>query len=121
MSGGETSIKVVDFNFEVQKPPEIKEVKGKPYIFYGTQAPYRNQYPQMLIDLFNRSAKHNAIVSAKAMYVAGQNWAINPDKVHSVTDEALISRLLKKANEDEDLNEILEKVSLDFELFDAFE
>lgn len=120
MSGGETSIKVVNFNFDVQKPPEIKEVKGKPYIFYGTQAPYRNQYPQMLIDLFNRSAKHNAIVSAKAMYVAGQNWAINPDKVHSVTDKALINRLLKKANEDEDLNEILEKVSLDFELFDAF-
>lgn len=120
MAGGETNIKVVELKFDLQKPPEIKEVKGKPYIFYGTKLPYRNQYPQMLIDLFNRSAKHNAIVSAKAMYVAGQNWAINPDKVRTVTEEAQISRLIKKANETEDLNEILEKVALDFELFDGF-
>jgi len=115
-----TDVKVIEFKFDMQKPPEIKEVKGKPYMFYGTKSPYKNQYPAMLIDLFNRSAKHNAIVSAKAMYVAGKGWGINPDRVRNVTEEAQVNRLVTKANEVEDLNDILEKAALDFELFDGF-
>jgi predicted transcriptional regulator len=54
------------------------------------------------------------------MYVAGKGWGINSERVLNVTDEALVNRLVTKANEVEDLNDILEKSALDFELFDGF-
>ena len=63
-----------------------------------------NDYPQYLLDLFNKSAKHNAIIRGKVNYIVGNGWA---------GEDALV----KKVNREETLNDLTKKVALDLELF----
>jgi len=86
--------------FAEAKQPEYKEKKGEGYMQYGQN----NDYPQYLLDLFNKSAKHNAIIRGKVNYIVGNGWA---------GEEALV----KKVNREESLIDLTKKVALDLELF----
>ena len=86
--------------FAEAKQPEYKEKKGEGYMQYGQN----NDYPQYLLDLFNKSAKHNAIIRGKVNYIVGNGWA---------GDEAIV----KKVNREESLIDLTKKVALDLELF----
>jgi len=86
--------------FAEAKQPEYKEKKGEGYMQYGQN----NDYPQYLLDLFNKSAKHNAIIRGKVNYIVGNGW---------VGEEAIV----KKVNREETLNDLTKKVALDLELF----
>jgi ribosomal protein S25 len=86
--------------FAEAKQPEYKEKKGEGYIQYGE----KNDYPQYLIDLFNKSAKHNAIVKSKVHYISGNGWSGSEEFIQHV-------------NRTETLNDLTRKVSLDIELF----
>lgn len=114
-----TDIKVVKMEFDIQKPPVFKEQRGKDWIMYGIDEPYKNLYPQFLIDLFNRSAKHNAIISGKSEYVSANGWEVD-DNGLSVESRARLERFIKNANEDESLNDLLPKVATDLEVFNGF-
>ncbi len=85
--------------FAEAKQPEYKEKKGEGYMQYGQN----NDYPQYLLDLFNKSAKHNAIVRNKVNYIVGNGWA---------GEDAIV----KKVNREESLNDLTKKVALDLEL-----
>jgi hypothetical protein len=61
--------------FSNDKVPVFTEVRNKDYINYGED----NNYPNFLVTLFNRSAKHNAILTAKQLYIAGQGLAFNAE------------------------------------------
>ena len=86
--------------FAEAKQPEYKEKKGEGYIQYGE----KNDYPIYLIDLFNKSAKYNAIVKSKVHYISGNGWAGSEGFIQHV-------------NRTETLNDLTRKVSLDIELF----
>jgi hypothetical protein len=86
--------------FAEAKQPEYKEKKGEGYMQYGQN----NDYPQYLLDLFNKSAKHNAIIRGKVNYIVGNGWAGEQD-------------MIKKVNREESLNDLTKKVALDLELF----
>jgi hypothetical protein len=86
--------------FAEAKQPEYKEKKGEGYMQYGQN----NDYPQYLLDLFNKSAKHNAIVRGKVNYIVGNGWA---------GEEPIV----KQVNREETLNDLTKKVALDIELF----
>lgn len=116
---GENSVRVVEFKFDIQKPPVFKEQRGKEWIQFGIDDPYRNQYPQFLIDLYNRSAKHNAIVSAKSEFISANGFVVDAEGL-SVQREASLQHFINHANEDEALNDILPKVTTDLELFNGF-
>jgi predicted transcriptional regulator len=76
-----------------------------------------NLYPDFLIELFNKSPKHNAIVSAKASYVAG----IGTEVFGSNTEEiAKAEAKLKNINAYETYEELKAKVAYDAELFNGF-
>jgi hypothetical protein len=92
--------------FAEAKQPEFKEKKGEGYIQYGD----RNDYPNYLVDLFNKSAKHNAIVKSKVHYISANGWKGSPEA------EAFI----EKVNRMESLNDLTRKVSLDAELFGGY-
>ena len=92
--------------FAEAKQPEFKEKKGEGYIQYGD----RNDYPNYLVDLFNKSAKHNAIIKSKVHYITANGWKGSPEA------EAFI----EKVNRMESLNELTRKVSLDAELFGGY-
>lgn len=86
--------------FAEAKQPEYIEKKGEGWIGYG----HRNDYPNYLVELFNKSAKHNSIVKSKVHYICGNGWT---------GSEGFIN----KPNRTENLDDLTRKVSLDIELF----
>ena len=98
--------------FSNDKVPVFSEVRNKDYINYGED----NNYPNFLVTLFNRSAKHNAILTAKQLYIAGQGLAFNAENLPSdkiVSTQAFIDN----ANPYESLHSVSSKMALDIELF----
>lgn len=61
---------IVVLKFADSKIPEFKEVKSKDYILYGEN----NDYPEYLTYLYNKSAKHNAIINGKCNYILGSGF-----------------------------------------------
>jgi len=97
------------------KTPPFIEVKGKEYIYYGTN----NDYPQYLLELYNRSAKHNAIIEAKAAHILGKGWSVDRTGL-SIEEYAKLIDQTKKANPGENLDHLTFKAILDMEIFGGF-
>lgn len=93
--------------------PEFKELKNSDWVQFG----HDNLYPQRLIELYDRSATHNSIITGKVHYIAGEGLRVDDAKVKNVQDVAEIQGMIKKANPDEGLESIMLKAALDFELF----
>jgi len=100
-------------NFHDNKLPVFKENKAKGFVTFGAD----NQYPDFLIELFNKSPKHNAIVSAKASYVAGIGTEVYGQ---NTTDIAKAEAKLKNINAYETYEELKAKIAYDAELFNGF-
>lgn len=98
--------------FAEAKQPEYKEKKGEGggYIEFG----HRNDYPNYLVDLFNKSAKHNAIIKGKVNYITGNGFKPKQDA------DPVAEQFILQANQAESLNDILRKCSIDQELFGGF-
>lgn len=94
------------------KVPEFKEVKSKEWVLYGE----KDDYPQYLLELFNRSAKHNAIVTGKVHYIKGNGFEIIEEGL-TVGEIAAIQDFIKNLNEEDSLDDILYKVANDLEIF----
>jgi hypothetical protein len=92
--------------FAEAKQPEFKEKKGEGYIQYGD----RNDYPNYLVELFNKSAKHNAIIKSKVHYITANGWTGSPEA----------EPFIDKVNRMESLEDLTRKVSLDAELFGGY-
>jgi DNA-binding MarR family transcriptional regulator len=86
--------------FAEAKQPEYVEKKGEGWVGYG----HRNDYPNYLVELFNKSAKHNSIIKSKVHYICGNGWVGNKDFIDHV-------------NRSESLNDLTRKVSTDIEIF----
>jgi hypothetical protein len=100
-------------NFAESKIPVFKENKAKNYITYGTD----NKYPQMLIDLYNSSPKHGAIVSQKAQYIAGDKTEVIANNTEQLT---IANDRLASINSYESFDDVKAKIAADLELFDGF-
>lgn len=99
-------------SFSNDKVPVFSEVRNKDYINYGED----NNYPNFLVTLFNRSAKHNAILTAKQLYIAGQGLAFNAENLP--TDKIVSTQaFIDNANPYESLHSVSSKMALDIELF----
>lgn len=91
--------------FAEAKQPKFSEKKGKDggFITYGE----KNDYPQYLVNLFNKSPKHNAILRSKVHYIAGNGWSGGDDA----------QNFINNANRNESLFDLTKKLSTDIELF----
>ena len=101
--------------FEQYFVPKIKEVKGKKWVYFGEN----NDFPQYLIDLYNQSAVHNAIINGKVSYLKGKGIVIDAREASQV-DTANAVRFIQRANEHEDWYGIMGKLFFDFELFNGY-
>jgi len=54
-------------NFASAEIPKFLEKKNKNLVFFGED----NLYPYELIDLYNDSSTHNAVVNGKVGYIVG--------------------------------------------------
>jgi predicted transcriptional regulator len=80
--------------------PEYREKKKEGFVEYGL----KNDYPNYLVDLFNKSAKHNAIIRNKVHYICGNGWSGAEQYAENI-------------NRVETLNDLTRKIVMDIELF----
>ena len=94
-------------SFAEAKQPEYREKRGQGYIEFGE----KNDYPTYLLDLYNKSAKHQAIVRGKVNYIIGNGWAVKEADPAAET-------FIKNVNSfGEGLNDLTRKVDIDIEVF----
>lgn len=82
--------------------PDMKKTAGKDYIPFG----HDNNYPEYILGLYNKSAKHNAIVNGKCVYILGNGL--------ESTDDAG-KTFLAKANEKQTWNDLSKPICNDIE------
>jgi hypothetical protein len=99
---------ILILNFQEAKQPEYKEKKGVTggYVEFGD----KNDYPQYLLELYNKSAKHNAIIKGKVNYIIGNGWTV-PES------DPIANDFIKQPNPYESLDDLTRKVSTDIEVF----
>lgn len=90
-------------------PQYSEHVTRTGWISYGCD----NLFPDYLISLMNRSAKHNAIIKRKADMIAGNGWNMEG------LDGIAIQFIYNPFNE-LNLNEIAYRCAYDLEIFGAF-
>jgi len=109
---------ILIFNFEANKPPVFKEERGKDYIVYGTEAPYKNLYPDYLVELYNTSGKHNSIINGKTNYISGRGWKVD-QTVRTLEDKVKLENFINHVGNDS-LFELTKKIVKDNELFGGY-
>jgi hypothetical protein len=92
---------IIVLKFADSKVPVFKESRDKDYIKYGED----NAYPEYLTYLFNKSAKHNAILTGKANYIFGKGYE---------------NGLMPVNRLGETLNDVSRKCVLDTEIYGGF-
>ena len=97
---------LIVLNFAEARQPEYKEKKSEGYIEFGQ----RNDYPAYILDLYNKSAKHNAIIKGKVNYINGNGWK-------AAEDDAIGQAFIDNPNPDESLQDLSKKVEIDIEIF----
>jgi hypothetical protein len=75
------------------------------WIPYGV----KDTYPKYLLDCFNKSSKHNAIIKGKVTYIVGNGWKVDGEDYDFPVN-----------GNGESLNCLAEKCSLDTEVFGGF-
>jgi len=95
----------ISFSRDYQRPIEEKD-RQKGFIKWGK----KNDYPFFLIELLQGSAWHQGILKNKTYYIAGGG-------LETVSGDA--SQFLANSFSDFDMNEIVQRMAFDFELFGA--
>jgi len=95
--------------------PNFVEKPNNDIVLFGD----KNDYPQVLIDLYNSSTIHNAIITGKVNYIAGSGIDIDTDMLKTVQQIADARQIKNNANPDETLESVMSKVALDLELFNT--
>jgi hypothetical protein len=105
----DNGVSVITLQFEDVRRPYYREDKVRGFIKYGEQ----NDYPEYLLDLFESSGKHAAIIGGKANYIVGNGFAFEDDNVPD-RQKAILD---KANNKGESLTQVGAKVALDLEIF----
>jgi hypothetical protein len=88
--------------FNAIEIPNISEVRGKEYMYFGG----RNLFPERLIELYDTSAMHHTCVDSITAGIIG-------DGIETIGTEYINSN-------GETIDEIFEKISLDYTLYNGF-
>lgn len=102
--------------FAEQTQPTFLAQKNKDWVLVGE----KNDYFKYLIDLFNRNAEHNAIISAKTNYIAGKGLSYDNTKVEDIKQQAKLDAFIDRANDYQSWNDVLPLMTIDFELFNGY-
>jgi hypothetical protein len=97
----DTTPEFLVLKFADSRIPVFKESRNKDYIKYGDD----NLYPDYLTYLFNKSAKHGAIIAGKAFYIFGEGYE---------NGDVVVNRL------GETLNDIAKKSIKDIEIYAGY-
>ena len=120
MSEKKNTPKIASIEFAAVETPIMKKEKSKDYVGFGKMKGYVNNYPQYLVDLYYRSAKHKALIDGKVDFVVGRGFCISNDT--SITNEqrAYIESWMSVINSTESLNELSKDVIFDHTLHGGY-
>lgn len=93
---------ILGANFDAIQIPKIKEVRNKEWVYYGE----KNLFPQLLIELYDSSAIHHTCVQAIKDGIYGEGIEEFGEQYVNGNGETL--------------NEIFEKIALDYALYQGF-
>ena len=93
--------------FASAEVPLFLEKKNKNIVWFGAD----NLYPYELIDLYNDSSTHNAILNGKVGYIVGNGLE---------GEDLEVKKWLSQANIDEDWTFLMKRLALDYELFNGY-
>lgn len=88
--------------FEALDLPNVKEVRGKEYMYYGE----KNLFPQQLIELYDSSAMHHTAIQAIKDGIIG-------DGIDIIGGEYINSK-------GETVDEVFEKIALDYAIYNGY-
>lgn len=91
----DNNYKHIVLKFDRALQPKFEEKKGKGWVEFGEL----NNYPKYLIDLYNESPKHGAIVKSKCTYIYGKGF--EDSGVANSRGESWNNILKKCVNDDE--------------------
>jgi predicted transcriptional regulator len=100
--------------FAATPPPKFKEARGKGWYMFGE----RNDFPQLILDLYNNSGLHNAIVTQKAAFIAGKDTEVVLSG--TVGEQAGAAAALNRANPTETWQDLKVKCAVDLENFGGY-
>jgi len=102
-----------------QTAPKITENAANDWVSYG-DGEYKNMYPNFLIDIYNSSATHSAIVNASSAMIAGGEILIEEDG-GNLSAFVQLKKFLASVNRNgETAHELVTKLSFDLKLFGAY-
>ena len=99
--------KAIITEFASAEIPKFLEKTNQNIVYFGVN----NIYPFELIDLYNDSSTHNAIINGKVGYTVGNGL---------YSEDLETKKWLSFANIDEDWTSLLKRLSLDYELFNGY-
>ena len=102
-----------------QTAPRIVESAADSWVQYGTGA-YKNLYPQFVIDLYNSSPTHAAVVNATSAMIAGDDIVVDEVSDGNLDAYVRLKKFIASANRKESLHEIIKKISFDLKLQGGF-
>ena len=97
-------MEVGSMQFADSRIPLMEIKRGLSFVPFGD----RNDYPSYLLWLYNKSAKHNAIINGKCVYIMGNGLT---------TDSEPGKLFLQKANEKQSWDQLMKLACLDIENF----
>lgn len=97
-------MEVGSMQFADSRIPLMEIKRGLSFVPFGD----RNDYPTYLLWLYNKSAKHNAIINGKCVYIMGNGLT---------TDSEPGKLFLQKANEKQSWDQLMKLACLDIENF----
>ena len=110
-------------SFDAHQTPVFADDKKNNWVEYGTiksvGREYKNNYPLYLVNLYNSSSTHNAILNEKTNFITGQGWVIDDNQL-KLEDQLKLSKFLKHPNKSESLEDITRKIALDKKLYGGY-
>jgi hypothetical protein len=110
---------ILSVDLSSETSPVVQEVRGREYIEYSdASGEWKNLYPNFLIDLYNTSSTHSAIVNTTSEMIAGEDIIV--DESENLEQYVKLKKFFAQANGKESLHEVIKKIAFDFKLQGAF-
>ena len=109
--------RLLNIQFTNEVLPKTIESPINEWIGYG-DGEYKNLYPNYIIDLYNNSATHAAVVNATAAMIAGEDLIV--EEGNDLQQYVALKKFLSDAGENTTLHEIITKIAFDLKLQGAF-
>lgn len=106
------------YNFSTVDLPSFqhRRINGNEIVQFGDN----NLYPEYILDLYNTSSMHNAIIENKSKSISGIGIKVEGEDNLNTGEKIIVDDILNKVSFDCDLQELVRRISKDWCLMGSF-